>query len=86
MFLSPLPNSVIYFQYPLYITSDFQIDLIRKAHMKQCAVIAIVHDINSLRGLDNTLEKDIELLNQFDVITLHFQTAVTDTPILQVGS
>ncbi|MCG0906234.1 galactofuranosyltransferase [Lactiplantibacillus plantarum] len=38
--------------------------------MKQCAVIAIVHDINSLRGLDNTLEKDIELLNQFDVITL----------------
>ncbi|WP_087843046.1 hypothetical protein, partial [Lactiplantibacillus plantarum] len=27
-------------------------------------------DINSLRGLDNTLEKDIELLNQFDVITL----------------
>lgn len=64
------PNSVIYFQYPLYITSDFQIDLIRKAHMKQCAVIAIVHDINSLRGLDNTLEKDIELLNQFDVITL----------------
>ncbi|ALT80279.1 hypothetical protein AU077_01120 [Streptococcus gallolyticus] len=64
------PNSVIYFQYPLYITSDFQVDLIRKAHMNKCSVIAIVHDLNSLRGLHTTLERDIELLNQFDVITL----------------
>lgn len=63
-------NSIIYFQFPIYTTLHIELDLIDKAHQKGIRVVAIVHDINSLRGFKIGVDEEVALLNKFDLITL----------------
>lgn len=63
-------NSVIYFQFPSYTSTNQDLDLIQKAHDKKVKIVAIVHDINSLRGFKETITEDVFVLNHFDLITL----------------
>lgn len=63
-------NSILYFQFPTYTSYEQDLDFIERAHRKDITIIAIVHDINSLRGFRETLAEDIAMLNNFDFITL----------------
>ncbi|MFT9396090.1 hypothetical protein N2F28_09770 [Leuconostoc falkenbergense] len=63
-------NSILYFQFPTYTSYEQDLDFIERAHRKNITIIAIVHDINSLRGFRETLAEDIAMLNNFDFITL----------------
>ena len=66
--LSIQPNSVLVLQYPLKKYYTF---LCRIAHLRNCEVITIIHDLGSFRRKRLTIEQEVSRLNQSDYIIAH---------------
>ena len=70
-------NSKIIIQYPLqYIDKDAAIKALYKTkHKKNLELVAIIHDINTLRGyVEITQEKEAKRLSIFDIAIVHNET------------
>ena len=66
--LSIQPNSVLVLQYPLKKYYTF---LCRIAHLRNCEVITIIHDLGSFRRKRLTIEQEVFCLNQSNYIIAH---------------
>ena len=66
--LSIQPKSVLVLQYPLKKYYTF---LCRIAHLRNCEVITIIHDLGSFRRKRLTIEQEVSRLNQSDYIIAH---------------
>ncbi|OCW93281.1 galactofuranosyltransferase [Macellibacteroides sp. HH-ZS] len=69
--VSMKPNNILIIQYPLKKYYTF---LCRFAHLRNCEVITIIHDLGSFRRKKLTVELEVALLNQSDYIIAHNDT------------
>lgn len=71
-----LGKRVIFFQYPA--VSDAMFHIFKRMISKDSVVIALVHDLSSIRG-DNSLsaQEEIETLNCFDFLIVHNRSMET---------
>lgn len=64
-------NSLLVIQYPLKKYYTF---LCRVAHLHNCKVVTIIHDLGSFRGKRLTIEQEISRLNNSDYVIAHNDT------------
>lgn len=73
LFLQVKRGSTIVIQYPLLGVNKYLAQIIRLLKLKNCRVVGIIHDLDSLRQVHHvwTLQQEVTWLQHFDVVIVH---------------